>query len=337
MKASVGLGGGPALSEPSFTDRSLAGVAVVVAAEGSNVESSRKPSGAEAQAGSAPVAVGERALDSAGALGTAEPATLALAAQAARRLDLLGGSELSTIQEASTRAASGTSINQITLLLYCVLSIKYPYCSFECLSFVLFVGATEILAKRATGEQMSPDFEATASNDLTAEALPSPIQRPRAAKQTLRGKRVNATKRTQKKRPSRVKVKTGRRLKGWEEEEESSSSSETVSGDGDEDEEDDGEEESDSESERMSGPSAQSESGDGDGPSEDAQSSSESTVTTDASSLAELASPARLEFLQRTHSLRAFPFMKIFYFYSIFASLSLVIPTFYLCICISCI
>ena len=121
MKASVGLGGsgGPALSEPSFTDRSLASVAVAVAvAVAEGVESSRKPSGegAEAQAGSA--------LDSAGALGTAEPGTLA-AAQAVRRIDLLGvgGSELSTIQEASTRAASGTSIIHCTVLLYCVCTL----------------------------------------------------------------------------------------------------------------------------------------------------------------------------------------------------------------------
>ena len=197
--------------------------------------------------------------------------------------------------------------------LHIVLILPYAQCLnvFVC----LFAGATESLVKRATGEQTSPSFEATASNDLMAEALPSPTQRPQAAKQTLRGRRMNANaaRRPQKKRPSRVKAKGGRRLKGRDEEESSSSSSEAVSGGGDEDEdEEDGDEESDSESartsERMSGPSAQSESGDGDGPSEDAQSSSESTVTTDASSLAELASPARLEFLQRTHSLRALRF-----------------------------
>ena len=123
MKASVGLGGGgPALSEPSFTDRSLAGASASVAlavpdlngsgVNGGGGESSRKPSGAEAQA-----------QDSAGARapGIAEPGTFA-----ARRLDLPGGSELSTIQEASTRAASGTSINHFEQYFCGALNSKYP-------------------------------------------------------------------------------------------------------------------------------------------------------------------------------------------------------------------
>lgn len=133
--------------------------------------------------------------------------------------------------------------------------------------------------------------------------------RPRAANPTLRSKRSNAKRRPPKKlKRQRQRVKVGRRDAADVEE---SSSEEEDEEEASSDEEDgEGEEESASESGRTtepqsrSGPSAQSDSGDGPSEDADAQSSSESSATTEASSLAELASPARLEFLQRTHSMR---------------------------------